>query len=545
MAGNFRPRTTRAQLRLWAVVASLTMAMPATAAAQKDVFVDSFVALHSALAGANGDEGPEITAEFARMAAALAEWDRAAAAAEADLRKRAATPGEVALHHVEHQHFEAAIEAMRAAIAAEPARSSLHAFQGQLLEAIGRRAEARAAFVTAHQLDPQDPVAAYLVATRSNGEVPLDRRAIVATLLEAVDRRRALPAHPFVDLALVWDLSAQTPEFAPAPYVDAFAAFLGRRFHDSVDLLREVIARDPLVTDIAARSRDLLAVAAALRAGDAAAAVTRLEAAVTMTPESSEAHRVLGIAYRKAGRLDRAIAQFEIAVRLRPDDERSRVALGTTLAEAGRLEDAERELKATLRVLRSSAAARWALADVLEKQSRGTDAIALLEEAAALPIVAGRVHLLWRTAQIAHGYHRDVEYVVRVTSERTRLVANEPHAHKDLGLAYYRGGRDEEATVELLMTSLLGHEDGETLGAIGEIHFNAGRLERAEAALQRAAVLDPSRIQVRYVLARTLQQLGRNKESVEQFAVYEKLRSIEFEQQRVQFERGIKATATP
>ena len=218
---------------------------------------------------------------------------------------------------------------------------------------------------------------------------------------------------------------------------------------------------------------------------------------------------------------------------------------GQSFYEERRFEDAERELKATLRVLRSSGAARWALADVLEKRSRGTDAIALLEEAAALPVVAGRVHLLWRTAQIAHGYYRDVEYVVRVVSERTRLVPNEPHAHKDLGLAYYRGGRDDEAAIELLMMTLLGHEDGESLGAIGEIHFNAGRLEDAEAALQRAAVLDPNRIQVRYVLARTLQQLGRNKEAVEQFAVYEKLRSIEFEEQRVQFERGINAPANP
>jgi tetratricopeptide (TPR) repeat protein len=441
---------------------------------------------------------------------------------------------------VDQLRFEAAIESMSSAIAAEPARGSLHAFQGQLLEAVGRRSEARAAFVTAHKLDPQDPVAAYLFATRSNGEAALDWRPIVATLLEADERRQALPSHPFVDLALVRDLSAQMPQFAPARYAGAFGAFAGRRFHESLDLFRELIAQDPLIADMAAQTKDLLAGAAALRDGNTAAAVMLLESAVAMLPESSEAHRVLGVAYRRAGTLDKAVAQFEIAMRIRPDDERSRVALGTTLAEAGKLADAERELTATLGVLRSSGAARWALADVLEKQSRGTEAVARLEEAAALPVVAGRVHLLWRIAQIAHAYHRDVDYVVKITTERARLVPNEPHAHKDLGLAYYRGGRDDEAVVELLMTVLLGHEDAELLGAIGEIHFNAGRLERAEAALRRAAALDPNRIQVRYVLARTLQQLGHTKEAVEHFAAYEKLRSIEFEQQRVQFERGIK-----
>src|SRR5688500_11563974 len=274
-------KSTRA--RATAAVWLLVLLLPAPAAAQKDVFVDAFISLHSALPGTYGDEGPHITAELSRLTAALAAWDRAAADAETELKKRAATPGEFALHYVEHQQFDAAVRAMQAAIAEEPARASLYLFQGQLLEATGRAADAIAAFEKARLLEPGDPLAAYFVATRSTG----DMAPLVTTLLAAVDRSRTL-TRPFADLPLIRDLSAKTPQFAPAAYVEAFTAFSARRFRDALDQLRASIARDPLITDPAARSKTLLAGVAALRAKNGPEAVALLENAVTASPESSE-----------------------------------------------------------------------------------------------------------------------------------------------------------------------------------------------------------------------------------------------------------------
>jgi Flp pilus assembly protein TadD len=117
-----------------------------------------------------------------------------------------------------------------------------------------------------------------------------------------------------------------------------------------------------------------------------------------------------------------------------------------------------------------------------------------------------------------------------------RLVPNEAAGHKDLGLAYYRAGREHEAAIELTMTALLGQEDAETLGAMGQIHFNAGRLEQALLALRRAVALDPKAAQARYVLAQTLQHLGRDAEAVRELEAFDKLRAARFEEQRRQFE---------
>jgi tetratricopeptide (TPR) repeat protein len=544
LEGRSTSRTGRNRLRLSAAATWLILALPVTAAAQKDVFVDAFIALHSALPGTYGDEGPRIAAEFARLEASLAAWDRAAGAAEADLKKRAASHGEFALHYVEQQGIAAALDAITAAIAAEPSRASLYLFQGQLLDYVGRAADASAAFSRARQLDPEDPVAAYLVATRSSSDA-VDLQPLIATLMGAGDRRRAMPPRPFADLTLIRDMSAKTPAFAPVAYVDAFRAFGARRFRDALDRLRASTARDPLITDPAARSKELLAGVAALRAKNGDQAVAHLEAAAKSWPDSSESHRVLGVAYRAVGKLPESIAQFEIAVRLRPDDERARIALGTALSEAGKLDDAERELRDTIRTLPTSGDARWALVDVLDKQSRGTEAIALLEDAAALPVVAGRVHLLGRTAELAHKYTRDLDRVISLTAQMVRLVPNEANGHKDLGLAYYRAGRDDEAAIELLMMGLLGKEDGEALGALGQIHFHAGRLDRAESALRRAVALDPENRQVRYVFALALQRLGRSVEATEQFAAYEQLRTDRFEEQRRKFESESRAISVP
>jgi tetratricopeptide (TPR) repeat protein len=252
---------------------------------------------------------------------------------------------------------------------------------------------------------------------------------------------------------------------------------------------------------------------------------------------------VLGIVYRAVGRLPESIAQFEEAVRLAPGDERARVALGSALIEAGRPEDAERALRNAIAQLPASGEARWALADVYERQDRSPEAIRELEASTSLIVIAGKVHLYWRIAQIAYAQHRDHRRVIDVLTRRLHLVPNEPHAHKDLGLAYARAGRDEEALLELLMTRLLGYEDAETLTAIGQAFLNQQRLEQAEAALVRAVALDPAYAQARYALGRTLQRLGRAADAAEQLKAFDRLRAAAFEEQRATFERAAESPA--
>jgi tetratricopeptide (TPR) repeat protein len=513
------------------------LALPVPAAAQKDPFVDSFIAFHSALEGPYGDEGAAVAAALERMASSLDAWEETQAKTEAALKGRAGiTPGELALFYAEHQRFEDAERAAAAAIAAEPTRGSLQVFRGLLQEAAGQRTDAAATFAAAARIEPRNPVAIYLAASRlSPGSSPSELEALAALMTTAAEDSRPQRA-PFLQFELIDDVLSKVPVFSPAAYEDGFALFAGGRFRDAVARFKAVAAADPLVIDAAAGNAQVQAGIRALRAKQGPQAIQQLEAAVKALPNSSEAHRVLGVAYRASARLADSIRHFENAVRLAPGDERARVTLGDTLAEAGKLPEAERVLRETVAMLPKSGGARWVLAGVYERLNRGLEAIATLEEAALLTVVAGKAALYWRIAELAHR-HQDYERVVTALSQRARLLPNEGHVHKALGLAFVRIGRSDDALVELLMATLLGAEDAETLAVIGQIHLGVERFDAAERALRSAIAADPGNAQARYVLGMTLTRVGRATEAKEQLDEFRRLREAALTEQQRQFEK--------
>jgi tetratricopeptide (TPR) repeat protein len=513
------------------------LAAPSRVAAQKDAFVDSFIAFHAALSGSYGDEGQTAAAALERMAASLTAWEESQATTEAALKARAGiTPGELALFYAEQARFDEAIREMSAAIAAERPRAALYVFKGLLQETAGHSSDAADTFALASSTDPTDPIAAYLAASHIPATAaPEERERRAAVLMNAVARTAAPQRSPFIQYELVNDAASRVPAFSPAAYEDGFALFVQGRFDDAVTRFKAALAEDPLVVDAAGRNAQVIAGVAALRAKRGADAIKQLQGAIVALPKSSEAHRLLGVTLRALARLPESIRSFENAVRLAPRDERARVTLGATLTEAGRLAEAERILRQTVEMLPKSGEARWALATVYERQNRGLDAIATLEEAAALTVVAGKAALYWRIAELAHR-HQDYDRVVAALTLRAWLQRNDAAAHKALGIAQMRVGRNNDAMAELLLATLLGMEDPETLTAIGQIHLGADRFEAAESVLRKAVAQDPRNSQARYALGMTLTRLGRTDEAKVQLDEFKKLRSAALEEQQRQFE---------
>jgi tetratricopeptide (TPR) repeat protein len=529
----------RSIVAVWAV--AFLFSLPARATAQKYAFLDAFIEFHSALPGTYGDEGPRVIAALDRMATSLDSWEQLNRNAEEALRARpGTTPADVALLEIDRWRLDDALDAMDRAITINPRRASYYVLRGLLLHKTGQTKRAGADFDVAHALDPADSIAAYLLAAHLAEEGGSDRLApLVATLLATAEQGAPPATTPFPKLALVDDLSAKVPVFSPPVYADGFASFAAGRFREAIERFRATAERDPLVIDEAGRNPHVRAGIRALREGQGREAIAELEAATSALPTSPEAHRVLGVAYRAVGRLAESIAQFETAVRLGrgvAEVQRPRIALGTTLMEAGRLEDAERVLRDTVATFPASGDARWALAQVYERLDRATDAVAILEATMPLTVIAGQSHLYWRIAELAHGYWRDNDRVIAMLSKRTRLLLNVPETHKDLGMAYYRAGRADEALAELLMATLLHYEDAEMFGAMGQIHLAAGRLALAATITRRAVVLDPNLAQARYVLGSTLRRLGQLDQATEQLNAFQRLQAAKFEAQRRGFE---------
>ena len=518
------------------LVAALTV-LPAGAAAQRDPFIDAFVSFHSALSGTYGDEGPKVAASLDQMATSLAAWDRTAAGAVAKLTsQRTNTAGDLALAYLDWGRLDEALAALDSAIAIEPTRAAFHQLRGLILDASGRRDDAIAAFASAWALDPNDPIKAYLLADRRGTEASAgDLQPQLAALLASYGRGTPAGRAPFIPLTLIEDRAAKTPIFSPAPYAGGFALVAQGRYQDAIARFREAMAGDGLVADTPARSEPMSKGIAALREGRVGAAIELLEAAVAAAPRSSEAHRILGAAYGANRNHDKSVAHLNTAIGLAPRDERARVTLGRELADAGTFEEAERALRDTIAMLPASGEARWALANLYDKNGRGPDAVRELEAAASLTVMAGKGAIYWRIAEISH-VHQDYERVAGALSRRARLMPNEPIAHKDLGLAYNRMGRQDQALIELVMASLLGVEDAESLGVMGQLHLNAGRYATAEAVLRRAVALQPDAAQPRYALGSTLLRLGKAEEAKSQLAEFQRLRAAALDEQRRTFE---------
>jgi tetratricopeptide (TPR) repeat protein len=529
------------------LVSTLTV-WTAAPAAQKSAFRDALIGFHSQLAGDYGDEGPRIAANLDRMASSLAAWDQQIRAAEQDLRQRlpAATSSErVRLHqsmaelYADRGRYADAVREIDAALAVDGGRADVHMFRGLVLEAWGHEDDAVRAFNRAWEIDRDDPVSAYLLASRRAAQADGDIAPQAAVLLKALARRlasvpsdRSIPL--FADLALVEDRAAVTPVFSPALYAEGFTLVAQRRYEDAVASFRRAVTRDPLVTTGGA-APNVQSGIAKLRDGDAEGAIVDLEAAAASAPRSSEIHRVLAAAYGEANNDAKSIEHLQIAVDLARDDERANVALGRALAHAGKVDRAEQVLLKTIETLPQSADAHSALADLYENSDRGRNALRELELTASFTVPAGKESLYWRLADLEHR-HLEYERVIEPLTRRARLDPNDARAHTDLGLAYTRIGRTDQALVELAIAGVLGPDDAEALTAIGQIHFDAGEYAAAETVLRRAIVLAPRLAQARYLLGHTLARVGRADESRIHLEAFDQLRAAANDAARQVFE---------
>jgi tetratricopeptide (TPR) repeat protein len=159
------------------------LALPSSAAAQRDPFFSAVVAFYRSLPGFYGDEGPQLTAQLGAMSTALDRWDGEIRDAERELRSRLKSADDaqtklqihtlLASRYLERGRLTEALREFDEDIEIDPRRAAFHRLKGLVLQAMSRPAEAAEAFRTAWLLDPADPLNAYrLIAQRSAQTTP-------------------------------------------------------------------------------------------------------------------------------------------------------------------------------------------------------------------------------------------------------------------------------------------------------------------------------------------------------------------------------------
>lgn len=533
----FSPRCRFASVLLCATAAVSTLARQAPD--PKAAFIQALGQFSLALDGSIGDEAGRIRSSLVAMERGLQQWDATILAYEAAMAseiKSADPPLASRMHaalagvYLDRGRTADALRELTTAGEPDARRSVVHILQALALGQMGESERATLAYRNAMATSLGDPVAAYTFA-RHLVRIGQHEEARGA-MKQVVDRWKVMipsgrpPASgsPFLRLGLVEDVSGVEPFFPPVAYAEGFALLHAGRFEPALERLKDAITGDPLFADPGPETELMAGGVAAFRNGDAALAIVHLTAAAAKAPARAEPRRVLGLVYAADGQQDQAIDALSSAVRLNPKDERSRMALADALMRIDRLTAAEEALTETVKWLPTSGKARYTLGLVYQRQGKYQEAIEQFERAVALAPLLG-LNSLYRAIGAIHVDRQNFEAAIAAFGKRVDALPNDAGAHRQLGEAFVKAGRDEEALAEFAVAAMLHAAEPEAHAAMAQVHLRAGRYAEAVDASRRALEQDPVHTQARYALATSLIRLGKADEGRQELQLFQRLQA--------------------
>lgn len=474
----------------------------------KVAFVEALQRFLRAQAGTFGDEGDELRASLAAMQEALARWDKGIQTFQAQASRVRDAESSVALATVllDRRRIDEALRALAAAEQLDDNRADLYAMRALAFGASNRRDEAVRALRRATALDPRDPTTLYSLARHLTQQGRPDDADAARRALQ-----RVLPAPRRAAFARV-DLLSQAPGTAPifpqARYAAGFAALESGDYGGALTALTQAAAGDPLRSGSPDERSRVAGASSALRGGRLDTAIEMLQSAATLTPESSEVHRLLGLAFWIDEQPGKSIEHLRTAIRLAPSDERARLLLADVLAGERRLAEAERELQLAADAGMRSGQVLHRLALLYQRQALLPAAARAFADSESFGPIVGRdrFYQSWGSLLVNQA---DFDGAVAAYLKRVGVNANGAEAHRQLGEIYFLQGRHDEALTEFLVAVWLDPTDARAHAAAGQSYVRLSRWSEALTSLQRALALDGTLREARYALGTVLMRTGK------------------------------------
>jgi tetratricopeptide (TPR) repeat protein len=260
-------------------------------------------------------------------------------------------------------------------------------------------------------------------------------------------------------------------------------------------------AEDALHSDPQSPCAESLAGQAELGLGHLEAAQKHLEHALALQPADTDARRALGEVFLTQGRFDQARLEFQRILASRPDDFFSRYSLGISFALQHRLPQALIEFQQAYRLDSSNPALLVALLDAhirLNHKRQASTILAALDQRL--------INQPDQRMQIAALLVKESAYELAAEEFERLRVANpdSDELNYDLALAYYRAGRETQASA-LLRTLLARNDDPELEDLLGDVEERAEKHAAAVNAFRRAVQLAPKNEEYRFDYAECLE----------------------------------------
>jgi tetratricopeptide (TPR) repeat protein len=501
---------------------------------ERTEFVSALLQFSEAVGGSYGDEGPVLLANADAMARALIRWDRAIQSYRSILTDGPADNASVhvalAAVYLERGKADEARKEATAASRLDPSRSDAYILQALAHDLSDRPVGAAQALERAAPLAKDNPSIPYELARRlaatgddAGAKAALRKFYSIAESDKKQDtetRNRAV----FVRTGLLRQSAGIAPMFPPFDYAQGYTYLAQGAYEKAASEFSAAARRDPLNNAETARDEGIRDGARALHQADLPGALDHFKAAVTRHPDSSEARRMLGLAYKTDEQYAESVEQLKAAVMLNPLDDRARIAFADALILAEHPDEAEAALKDAAAALPRGGRSYYQLA--LLYQSRGQLGLALnaLEKASSFEPPLGQDYL-YDTLGGLYMSNADLDGAQTAYRKRVAANPNNSDAHRKLGQVYLEQGHYDEARAEFAAAVLIDPLNAEAHVGRAQVHLRSADYESAERAARRALALNPSQASARYALGASLVRVGRVEEGARELDEFRRVQA--------------------
>ncbi len=230
-------------------------------------------------------------------------------------------------------------------------------------------------------------------------------------------------------------------------------------------------------------------------------AVAELRQALVLRPTFDDARRKLGEVLAQQGKIDEAVGEFQRAIAMRPRFWGGYSDLGLALLNAARYAEAAKAFEQVVALQPDSYMGFQQLGSVYQMLGDAPKAIAAYEKSLAIRPSVGA----YSNIGMLHHVNGDYARAVAAYQQAVALRPNFAGAHRNLGDAFQKMGRQEEARRAYLLAVERAEADlsvnptnARTMAALAVYLVKAGRTTEALGRMAAALRIAPEDVQVRY-----------------------------------------------